>query len=574
VSAVLTLWRYYLLLSWGTVGVVIHELVEANRATYLAYFRPEFCIARETVVYATGPLFLLLLLHSADASFLRRLRTIILCSVPAATSVAVWQKMSGAESLRLAVWGREGLQRVHGTLGDPNTLGAYLALLFPLLALETALCWWPPIGSETGASVVRNRGCSWVQRWATLASMLMATVTLVWSASRAAWVGTFVGLVFVARALSVEGGERLRLPRLPAWKSLRRYAVIAVVCAGVVLVAVGWFNPRPMSEWRSPADALTALFTVEGVRAEIRGRWLWWAPALRMGTGLPLTGVGVGNYRFFVDPYSPEPGRSGILGEPHNYYLKPLAELGVVGLGLFLWVCWSVWKSWRTPAPHLEKRCGLRRLAAGAGLLALAVNMVFQHALVQMEMQLITAAVVALAVFDGRDEAPRSGRTRSRSRLSLVLAAATLLAVVWSGRYRGDAVHDIALPAAEKWGAVTPTESGVRFHGAGGLKATVDQNLGRALIIIAARGQKVADRWPRLTVIVNGDYADEWTIDSASTKQFERLVFTLPGSNSFILQPLSDDDDAETGQEPSIDVESFKIVDGHMASYWSLGAWQ
>ena len=126
-----------------------------------------------------------------------------------------------------------------------------------------------------------------------------------------------------------------------------------------------------------------------------------------MGTERPLTGVGVGNFRYFVGAFcAGTEDFLGLLGDPHDYYLKPLAELGIIGLVIFLWICGSVWGGWRKrrsadPASPAE----LRHLAIGAGLLGLAIDMVFQHALVQTEMQIITASVVALALLGGRSHA-------------------------------------------------------------------------------------------------------------------------------------------------------------------------
>ena len=565
-SGVLTLWRYYPLLNWDTVVMVAHELVEANRDTFWAYFRPEFCIARETVVYVTGPLFLLLLLHSGDAALLSRLRTVLLCSLPAAASVAVWQKLTGAKSLQLGVLGREGLERVHGTLGDANTFAAYLALLLLPLAAETALCWWPCGRSGTTSLKLRGSEHTWTLRAATLASMLLALLALIWTVSRAAWIGTGVALAVAARACSIGAAERLGLPRLYVWKRLQRYTLVGALSLGLILLMLGWLKPRPYSEWRSPSDATVGLFATETLRLQVRDRWIWWEPALRMGTELPLTGVGVGNYRLFASPYWPGPQLFGILGDPHNYDLKPFSELGVLGFGLFLWICWSVRQSWRAPPLQLEQAYGLRRLAVGAGLLALAVDMLFQHALVQSEMQVITAAVVTLAVLDERGCARLPARTTRRRSLTVVAAAAAGIAVLWAGRYRGSEVHPVSPATMVKWGA-TPNGSDVYLRGSAGLRTTIDQKLGRALVVVTARAQKVGDRWPRLMLTVNGDYIGEWSIDSATTKAFKRLVFTIPGPNSFQLRLLGYYRDPQTGEERSVEVGSLAIFSGHMASY-------
>jgi O-antigen ligase len=641
-SAVLTLWRYDPLLSWDTVAMVARDLAEVNRATWWNYLRPEFDLIRETLVYVTGPLMLLLLLQSADARLLSRLRMVLLSSVTVAACVGVCQKLSGTQSLALSVQGREGMQRVYGTLGDSNTCGAYLALLLPLVAVEAVLAWRPETRAGTAdgnAQTVRR----WILRGATLLAVAVVMLALVWTASRAALLGVGAAMVLVGHAWSREATRARSASQALRWKRQRRYGVLALVCTAAALVAYERYRGVPYQQWSSPADAFLSLFNAERLRAEIRVRWMWWDAAVRMGTTLPLTGVGVGQYRLFVGPYWPGPEYFGILGDPHNSYLKPLAELGVPGLLLFLWLCVATWQSWRAATPlRLRRREDLRRLAVGAGLLALLVDMLFQHVLVQSEMQVIVASVLALAVLDewtfdedgqasthcanascphpnplakgegtlllprrwkvsapspmpppawervgvraarrlpsrisegeGRGEGSQiiGGLPRQDSRprrwLGNIALAVMAAAIVWAGRYTGSAVHSILPTAMEKWDLFTTTESGVVLRGNAAMGTNVDGQLGRALVIVAARAQRAADEWPQLRLTVNGDHIRVWSIDSASTRLFKQFVFIPPGSNRFVLRILNYYRDPDSGEDRSVDVEGLTVIEGHLAS--------
>jgi hypothetical protein len=562
-SALLTWWRYEPLWSWESVTLVAHDLVETNRATWWNWIRPDFGIVRETLVYLSGPLCFLLLLHSADAALASRLRRTLLCSLAIAALVALYQKFSGAPSLRLSVWGREGLQRVYGTLGDANTFGAYLALLLPTLLIEVLLRWRS--ARDTGPSSTRL----WLSRGAALGAMALVVAALVWTASRAAVVGAAVALLWGARAWWRDTArQRGRSPGLLR-TAAGRYAAVACLAAGAAVALYGGLTAVPFKEWHSPANAFLALFNPDRLHDEIRGRWLWWSPALRMGTELPLTGVGIGQYRFFDGPYWPGPQQFGILGDPHNTYLKPFAELGVPGLALFLWICWAVWHASRArPDSPPGSRRYLRRLAVGAGLLALAVDMLFQHVLVQIEMQVIGAAIAALAVLDEQGQRPGPYGGLKHRGLTLAAAGIAAAAICWSGWYRGSTVHTVAPATMEHWDRYTATEAGVYLRGRAGLSRNLEQHLDRALVVVAARAEKVDGQWPRLMLEVNGDYVTEWPIDSATTKLFTRAVYTTPGSNRFLVKILGYYQDPSSGAERSIYVDRLTVLGGHLASHF------
>src|SRR5205807_421036 len=70
-----------------------------------------------------------------------------------------------------------------------------------------------------------------------------------------------------------------------------------------------------------------------------------WRVALSLAREHPITGVGLGVYPLAAAPRLPRPiplamARSAgpnLSLNAHNYYLQTLAEMGMVGLGLYLW---------------------------------------------------------------------------------------------------------------------------------------------------------------------------------------------------------------------------------------------
>jgi O-antigen ligase len=65
-----------------------------------------------------------------------------------------------------------------------------------------------------------------------------------------------------------------------------------------------------------------------------------WQTAVAMARDYPWLGVGFGNYPVRYDDYA-FPNWPLALGHAHNYYLNVLAEVGLLGLGAYVWL-WVV----------------------------------------------------------------------------------------------------------------------------------------------------------------------------------------------------------------------------------------
>ncbi len=147
----------------------------------------------------------------------------------------------------------------------------------------------------------------------------------------------------------------------------RRGAVFGVVAAAV-LAAVIYFGAF------ASVDARDRILELDGGT----GRTDIWTVGWRMVEAQPLWGVGAGNFPVASIHYLLEPGallRSDfIVDDPkvaHNTYLNVLAELGVVGLALFLAIlAFPLW--WAARAAGLAARAGDRQLE----ILALAIVVV------------------------------------------------------------------------------------------------------------------------------------------------------------------------------------------------------
>jgi O-antigen ligase len=138
----------------------------------------------------------------------------------------------------------------------------------------------------------------------------------------------------------------------------RRRGVVLGLAAAAVLATVIYFGAF------APAEARNRVLELQGGT----GRTDIWTVGWRMVEDQPLLGVGAGNFPVASIHYLLEPGSlmrtDFIVDNPkvaHNTYLNVLAELGVVGLALFLAVI-AFPLGWAARAVAFAARAGDRQL--------------------------------------------------------------------------------------------------------------------------------------------------------------------------------------------------------------------
>ena len=233
-----------------------------------------------------------------------------------------------------------------------------------------ALCW---LVSLALAIASRQRRLLWV----TAGLPVMAALYLTGSRSViAAALGGLLVLVFVS--------ARHRTA------TLKRVAVFALVAVVIMIVSYPWLTGR---------DVIG-----ETAAISMKTRWELARTTLRVIETRPLFGIGFDRYHLFADRFaSPElnamwHGRKN----PHNDFLRLTADLGVFGLGLFVWIL---------GAAALRIRGGLRnthdvRLAGVAGgLVAFVTTSMVSDPLMVREVSYAFWIALGLAV--GHSARPR-----------------------------------------------------------------------------------------------------------------------------------------------------------------------
>jgi len=244
-------------------------------------------------------------------------------------------------------WTSFGENRVYSTMGNPDFLGAQTSFLLPVLA---GLFMGLP---GTGSRILLG------------SCFLLAFAPVIYTQARGAFVGfvasTLVMLYLVGRYVYLE----------PTIRILRRVGIAVLVIAALLAA-----TPRG----RHFVGRFTEVAADPVTNADLQVRLFYWYSGWMMGTGyhpgrthgLAVFGSGVGAFHLAGSRAQGEAQaiwnlkwpRSADVVSPHlemyahNDYVHLFAELGPVGLGLYLWAMSAPltagWRAIRFPGPGEE----------------------------------------------------------------------------------------------------------------------------------------------------------------------------------------------------------------------------
>lgn len=222
-------------------------------------------------------------------------------------------------------------QRLTGTFKMPNDLGAYLALTLPyVMGYFVAGCgllifhagWTEPHRKSRRFSIGVIVGFGVVL--ALMGANLALTLT------RAAWVSVAVAAVCIGGYFVI----RTLFKRVSWKRGLLGVAFISVVFSVLILngdarQAIMGVVPRHIKERIETMITHPAGFMGE--------RPQWWRTSLELIQKYPLTGIGLGRFRYEYQHNGPEE-QYYTPYHAHNIYLHIATEQGIPSLFLFLWM--------------------------------------------------------------------------------------------------------------------------------------------------------------------------------------------------------------------------------------------
>ena len=252
---------------------------------------------------------LVLLIAGSESAQRRLLLAIAAAAVPVAI-LALLQYLFGID------WIKQHAPP-SGTLANKNMLGQYVALTMPVM-----FCFF---------LTAQRRAWFWISAGATACM----AVTMVYTQSRAAWV-VLILEALLAAGLLVWLRLKYRINPLRELEKKIALGCMLVLIAGLsALSPIGSSGEAAYSRYASRAAAVSGTFG---------SRYVIWRNSVPMWQEHVLFGVGIGNWQNWYEQYQSAYRQDQlILGtlshtHAHNDYVEFVCQLGVVGLGLLLWM--------------------------------------------------------------------------------------------------------------------------------------------------------------------------------------------------------------------------------------------
>lgn len=203
--------------------------------------------------------------------------------------------------------------------------------------------------------------------WAISLMLSLIVVYLIYTQTRAGWLAvTCQCLLFAVLH------KTTRLNLVPLWSSQKKWALLTGLLVVLTMMNIG------------PAGFTSGYKTV-GIRvasgASVHERFAIWADTLTLIRQHPLVGVGLGNLKIHFPSVQKESLYlyTQYLKDAHNDYLQIWAELGFIGLTLFVCLLGSLgvflFKTHKDCAGNLPKT--LELLTMGLSLVGIGINALF-----------------------------------------------------------------------------------------------------------------------------------------------------------------------------------------------------
>lgn len=205
-------------------------------------------------------------------------------------------------------------KRLTGTFKMPNDLGAYLALSLPLVF---------------GFFLVSFRGMGnyGISKWGSLGLgiiVLLMCINLVLTLTRGAWVSVSISIICIVLYYVFQLFLYLR----NSAKSIRPVIILSAIFILLILVIPFILPNHIQSRINSIIDRPSGY---------IGERPIWWKTSLELTQKYPITGIGMGRFRYEFQLNGPKE-QYNIPYHAHNIYLHTAVEHGIPSLMILLWI--------------------------------------------------------------------------------------------------------------------------------------------------------------------------------------------------------------------------------------------
>lgn len=251
----------------------------------------------------SGFLFLICAEAVQDNRHISRIVLSVILGASLASLDAIWQVNFGRDFIR----GNEpiiniGLTRATAAFPDANVLGIYLSAITPLII---------------GLALYYFKGR---KKIAMLAVSMLATTGIILTFSRGTALALYVSVLFISIC--------------------RRNKLISIGLL-ILLLVFPFILPKNIKDWAKVIHYNPIVFMCNSDRITI------YRNSINMIQHHPIIGVGVNTFsRNYIKYKLPEPenAKTGDYMYAHNHFLHMAGEIGLVGLGVFLWLLFRLFK--------------------------------------------------------------------------------------------------------------------------------------------------------------------------------------------------------------------------------------
>ena len=202
--------------------------------------------------------------------------------------------------------------------GNQQLLGSFLMILLPMVAIL--------------AFTEKDNKRQLVAQAATV----LMTGCLLLAQTRSAWMGTAAGLTTLAALVAFSSRKSVGAGLKAQKHKMVMPAVLAVIAIG--------FAGLMASQNGSVVERVSSMSSVSGI-GTVQTRLQQWQGAVEMIKSSPVMGIGVGNFPLYQKEFTNMGAsiptgsfgtRVSLAEQAHNFYLQTTAELGLIGLLLFV----------------------------------------------------------------------------------------------------------------------------------------------------------------------------------------------------------------------------------------------
>jgi len=278
-----------------------------------------FVSLKELPLFLAGPLLYFVITNSInDERQINRILDILLIVGSLFGIYGIFQY----NGIDFSFWARNiGRQQVFGLFGNVNYFAEFLIVPLPIAV------------SLFFAS--RNKFKKILLLIATLAmgTSLIATFT------RGSYLSFGVSLIFMFFLLLISRGKNF----------IKNNKKIFIILVAIIIITFLFVVPTPLNKSGTVISKINSRISVTQLTqsSSIKRRIAIWKFTVLMIKDHPLLGSGIGSYKYNTLRYQAEffaqgENRSlyphGFADKAHNEYLQLWAELGIIGLGIFIWL--------------------------------------------------------------------------------------------------------------------------------------------------------------------------------------------------------------------------------------------